>query len=311
MFQQPKVKGRDAFMVLPFVALPVSIKKVFIKGMEQRTINREANAGGVPRIAASSYLNTAPLIWSFQHGSRREGLKLLTHEAPARCAGLLAQGEVDAALVPVIEYQRMSDVAVVPDVCVGSRSRVRSVVLATRNRELKDVRTVALDTSSRTSVALIRVIFREFIGFEPEWKQAEPDLRSMLSQADAALIIGDPAMTFSREALRVFDMASLWREHTGLGFVFALWMARAESLERVKAIDFEAARDEGLEHVEPIAALYEERLGLPLDELRGYLLENICFKLDEELLAGLGLFYRLAEKHGVIPALRPLKWLGA
>jgi chorismate dehydratase len=263
----------------------------------------------LPCIAASSYLNTAPLIWSFQQGSRREGLKLLTHEAPARCAGLLAQAEVDAALVPVIEYQRMTNVAVVPHVCVGSRSRVRSVVVATRNRELKDVRTVALDTSSRTSVALIHVIFREFLRIEPEWKQAEPDLQAMLSEADAALIIGDPAMTFPREELRVFDMASLWREHTGLGFVFAMWMARAESLERVRAIDFEAARDEGLEHVEEIAALYEERLKLPLNELRAYLLENICFKLDEELLAGLELFYRLAHKHRVIPALRPLKWI--
>lgn len=265
----------------------------------------------MPLIAASSYLNTAPLIWSFQQGSGRERVKLLTHEAPARCAGLLAEGEVDAALVPVIEYQRMRDVRVVPRVCVGSRSRVRSVVLVTRGRDLKDVRTVALDTSSRTSVALIRIIFREFLGAEPEWKQAEPDLRAMLSEADAALIIGDPAMTFPREGLRVFDMASLWREHTGLGFVFAMWMAREAAVETVRAIDFEAARDEGLRCVEEIAASYEGKLKLPQDELRLYLLENICFELDEEMLAGLQLFYELARRHQLVEELKPLVFVNS
>jgi chorismate dehydratase len=264
----------------------------------------------VPRIAASSYLNTAPLIWSFIHGSRRHETELLTHEAPARCAELLARGEVDAALVPVIEYQRIPEIAVVPHVCVGSRARVRSVVLVTKNLELKDVRRLALDTSSRTSVALIRVMFREFIGFEPEWKEAEPNLQAMLRDADAALIIGDPAMTFPREELRVYDLASLWREHTGLGFVFAMWMARDAAVERVKAVDFARARDEGLEHVEEIAALYEERLMLSRDELRAYLLENICFELDEEMLAGLELFYRLAHRHGLVPLLKPVRWVG-
>ncbi|HEX8749297.1 MAG TPA: menaquinone biosynthesis protein [Pyrinomonadaceae bacterium] len=261
-------------------------------------------------MAASSYLNTAPLVWSFLEGSSRDQARILMHEAPARCAGLLAEGRVDAALVPVIEYQRIEEIMVVPRVCVGSRSRVRSVVLATKGRELKEVRSVALDTSSRTSVALIRVVFREFIGREPEWKQAEPDLQAMLGEADAALIIGDPAMTFPRETLRVFDMAGLWREHTGLGFVFAMWMARAQSVEKVRGVDFARARDEGLEHVEEIAALYEERLGLARDELRGYLLENICFKLDAEMLAGLELFYTLAHRHGLIPARKPVRWIG-
>jgi chorismate dehydratase len=222
---------------------------------------------------------------------------------------LLARGEVDAALVPVIEYQRIPEIVVVRDVCVGSRSRVRSVVLATRNQELKDVRTISLDISSRTSVALIRIIFREFMGFEPEWKPAKPDLHAMLGQADAALIIGDPAMTFAREGLRVYDLASLWREYTGLGFVFAMWMAREQSVEKVRAVNFARARDEGLEHVEEIAAIYEDRLKRSSDKLRAYLLENICFELDEEMLAGLQLFYTLAQRHGLIASLKPLKWL--
>ena len=223
---------------------------------------------------------------------------------------MLARGEVDAALVPVIEYQRIPEIAVVRGVCVGSRARVRSVVLVTKNLELKDVRKVALDTSSRTSVALIRVIFREFMGFEPEWKPSEPDLDRMLNEADAALIIGDPAIAFPREGLRVFDLAGLWREHTGLGFVFAMWMAHEHAVERVLAVDFSGARDEGLEHVEEIAARYEEKLKLSRDELRTYLLENICFELDEEMHEGLELFYRLAHRHRVVPFLRPLKWIG-
>jgi chorismate dehydratase len=269
----------------------------------------EIAEGSAPRLAASSYLNTAPLIWSFIHGSRRGQVELLTDTAPARCALMLGRGEVLAALVPVIEYQRMEEVLAVPGVCVGSRERVRSVVLVTRGLELKDVRKVALSVESRTSVALVQIIFREFLGQEPELKSYAPDLGTMLRENDAALIIGDPAMTFPREGLRVYDMASLWRERTGLGFVFAMWMAREAAARRVRVVDFAGARDEGLEHVEEIAALYESELGLPRDELREYLLENISFTLDEEIRAGLDLFYRLAHKHGIITALRPLKML--
>src|SRR5437588_11728375 len=133
-----------------------------------------------PRIAASSYLNTAPLIWSFIHGSQREVVELFTDTAPARCAEMLARGEVDAALVPVIEYQRMKDVSVVPDVCVGPKTAVRRWVLVTHKNNLKKVEHVALDESSRTSVALVKIIFLEFLGFEPKWITAAPDLKAML-----------------------------------------------------------------------------------------------------------------------------------
>jgi chorismate dehydratase len=224
---------------------------------------------------------------------------------------MLARGEVEAALVPVIEYHRIPEVAVVPGVCVGSRSAVRSVVIATRGAELKEARSCALDTSSRTSAALIRIIFREFLGFEPEWKVAEPDLDAMLASTDAALMIGDPAMTFKRTNLRVYDLASLWREYTGLGFVFAMWMARRDAAERIRAVDFNGARDEGLAHVEEIIDLYEGALHLPRAELRAYLLENISFHLDDEMRAGLDLFYKLALKHGIIPDLRPLTMIGS
>ncbi|MDT7604389.1 MAG: chorismate dehydratase, partial [Acidobacteriota bacterium] len=170
---------------------------------------REKEAEALPRVAASSYLNSAPLIWSYTRGSKRTSVELITDAAPARCAEMLARGEVEAALVPVIEYQRLPEVSVVPGVCVGARGAVRSVVLATRREDLRDVRSVALDESSRTSSALVQIIFREFYGRDVETATRSPDVRAMLDSADAALVIGDPAMLFPRADLRVHDLASL------------------------------------------------------------------------------------------------------
>jgi len=269
-----------------------------------------AGGGGAPRVAASSYLNTAPLIWSFAKGRRRGEVELLTDTAPARCADMLARGQVEAALVPVIEYQRLPETAVVPGVCVGARAEVHSVVLVTRGKRLEEVESVALSIESRTSAALIEVIFREFLGRAPRLEPFVPDLANMLDRHDAALVIGDPAMTFEREGLRVYDMAALWREFTGLGFVFAMWMADAGASPAVRAVDFAAARDEGLDAVEEIAEEYERELGRPREELVHYLTENISFELNEEMRAGLELYFRLAHKHGVTQNLRPLKFLG-
>jgi len=264
-----------------------------------------------PRIAASSYLNTAPLIWSFLHGPQRESVELFTDTAPARCAEMLARGEVDAALVPVIEYQRIDDISIVPDVCVGTKTAVRSVVLVTRKNNLKKIERVALDESSRTSTALVKIIFREFLEFEPEWQTAAPDLHSMVQQADAALIIGDPAMTIPREQFRVFDLATLWHEFTGLGFVFAMWMVRKESVERVCAIDFRAARNEGLAKLDQVIASYPHQTPFSKYEMRQYLTENIGFEVDEEMQQGLMLFFDLAEKQGLIEKTKPLNFIAS
>jgi chorismate dehydratase len=258
-----------------------------------------------PRIAASSYLNSAPLIWSFQHSSRRNEVELI-EAVPARCGELLAQGEVEVALVPAIEYQRIPDLAVVPGVCVGSRQKVRSVNLVSKLGELKDIRKVALDESSRTSATLVKVIFREFLGFEPEWVSAAPDLDRMLVANDAALIIGDPGMTFSRQGFNVFDMANVWRSHTGLGFVFAMWMIGPGASAEARAIDFVATCQEGLAHQKEIIDFYLPLLGLPREELQTYLNVNLSFSLDAELRAGLDLYYKLAYKHDLIPAVKPL-----
>lgn len=263
-----------------------------------------------PRIAASSYLNTAPLIWSFIHGSQREQVELFTDKAPARCGEMLADGEVDVALVPMIEYQRIPDIAIVPDVCVGSRTAVKSVVLATRKNNLKKVESVALDESSRTSAALVKIIFREFLGSEPKWETSAPDLNSMLTGADAALIIGDPAMKIPRDKFRVFDLATLWHEFTGTGFVFAMWMMRKDAAERVRSVDFAAARDAGLANLDDIERTYVEQIGLSEKEIRDYLTENIVFSVDEGMRKGLERYFELARKHGLIGSAKELILVG-
>lgn len=305
-----------------------------------------------PRISASSYSNTAPLIWSFLYGSQHGSVELILDNAPARSAQLLAQGRVDAALVPVIAYHEIEGVNLVPGVCVGAQHRVRSVCLVTKGSELSDVRSVALDVSSRTSVVLTRILFREFLGFEPEWRQAEPNIESMLKNCDAALLIGDPALSISDRRLRIadsdshvsegrmspaelpvkhndsksqirnpqsaidesavgqkstirtFDLAQLWRRYTGLGFVFAMWMTRHGH----PPVDFSAARDEGLSHIDEIVSNYVSDLRIDAAEFRNYLTQNISYAVDDELERGMRLYFDLAKKHRLCENIRDLRY---
>jgi chorismate dehydratase len=261
-----------------------------------------------PQLAASSYLNTAPLIWSFREGSQRDAVALVTDAAPARCAELLAQADVAAALVPIIEYQRIADLRIVPGVCVGSYRAVRSVVLVSKV-DLKDVKRVALDASSRTSQALVKIIFREFLGFEPQWKTSTPDIQAMLNDNDAALLIGDPAMKVSLPDVQKSDLATVWNQLTGTGFVFAMWMVRGDAVSVVSGVDFAGARDEGLAEVERIISQYENELLLPRQEIRSYLTENITFSLDESLENGMRLYFELARKHNLIENNKPLDFV--
>src|SRR5689334_24606019 len=152
------------------------------------------------RLAASSYLNSAPLIWSFLKGPKC-GRVDFVEAVPSRCAELLAQAQVEGALVPVIDYHRSADGALVADVCVGSQKAVLSVVLVSKDTELEHVRSVALDESSRTSATLVKIIFREVLDHEPAWTVRTPNLEEMLEQKCAALIIGGPSMTLPRTGL--------------------------------------------------------------------------------------------------------------
>ena len=266
----------------------------------------------VLRLSASSYSNTAPLVWSFLYGQNHGKVELILDTAPARSAELLAQGRVDAALVPVIACQLIENVRLVPDVCVGAKERVRSVALITKGEDLPQVRSVALDISSKTSVTLTKIIFREFLGFEPAWTHAEPDLDKMLETADCALLIGDPALKLSvppavagGSSLKVFDLAELWRGFTGLGFVFAMWMTRAEKL----GLDLASARDEGLAHIDEIVANYEKEIKLPPGDFKTYLTENISYSVSDSMLGGMELYFRLAAKNGLIAENKPLSFI--
>lgn len=215
---------------------------------------------------------------------------------------MLSRDEVDAALVPVIEYQRIPGGALVPDVCVGSQQQVLSVVLVSKNAQLEDIRSVALDESSRTSATLVKVIFREFLGREAEWTTRTPNIEEMLERNDAALIIGDPGMTFPRKGLKVWDMAELWRNYTGLGFVFAMWMVRNESID----VDFAGARDEGVTRIDEIVDAYKDKI--PMD-LKRYLTENIVYRINESMQRGLELYFELAHKHHLIERVKPLRYI--
>jgi chorismate dehydratase len=277
-------------------------------------------------------------VWSFLYGAQHGNVEIILDNAPARSAELLTQDRVDAALVPVIMSQFIPDVRVIPNVCVGAKERVQSVALITRGAELSDVRSVALDVSSRTSVILTKIIFREFLGFEPEWREAAPDIDAMLHSADCALLIGDPALAiwdlgsgisdfesvttdadrFARHAansksqipdpksqMRKYDLAHLWNHHTGLGFVFAMWMTRRDE----SPIDFAAARDEGVQHISEIASNYEPEIGLSRDQMIEYLSDSISYSVDDSMQAGMKLYFELAGKCRLIDSARPIRYL--
>jgi chorismate dehydratase len=230
---------------------------------------------------------------------------------------MLKAGECEIALIPVIEYQRITDLLIIPEVAVAAKNRVRSVLIASR-RPLEEVRSLALDTSSRTSQALVRILFARRYGFQPEFTERSPDAAAdcgdMLEASDAALVIGDPAMKLESLArqlgLRVYDLAEEWRAMTGAPFVFAVWAVRedAGADQAELARDFIAAKREGVERREQIATQYSGELELPRDELLSYLRDNVNYDLDEENIAGMRLFFDLARDCGLISQSRELRF---
>ena len=249
--------------------------------------------------------------------------------APARSAQLLAENRVDAALVPVIAYQLIENVRLIKSVCVGAKEQVRSVCLVTKGEDLTDVKLVALDVSSKTSVALTKIIFREFLGFEPKFESAKPNIEQMLKTADCALLIGDPALMIedsrfrisdskfeaknqkpkTKDQFRKFDLVELWKSFTDCGFVFAMWMANEEKIERAKLIDFVGAKNEGLQHLDEIISNYESEITLPREDFTKYLSENISYSIDDSMQKGLELYFKLAHKNGLCESNKELKFV--
>ena len=169
--------------------------------------------------------------------------------------------------------------------------------------EIKDASTIALDISSKTSVFLTKIIVREFVSSEPVWIDSEPDIEKMLNIAEAALLIGDPAFTLDREKFRVYDIVELWREYTGFGFVFAMWMTR----QNIVPINLAAVRDEGMRHIEDIAQNYCRTLNVSPAEMADYLKNNISYSISEDMQKGLQLYIELASKCGLIEKTQPLR----
>jgi chorismate dehydratase len=293
------------------------------------------------RISIVEFLNTAPLVWGFTDGPL-EGRYDLSFTVPSLCAEALRAGEADVAIIPAIEYQRMDGMVILPEMSVSAKGEVRSILALSRG-PIENVRRMALDTNSRSSVALVRLLCSGLWHISPEFIDAPPDPEAMLKEADAALLIGDPALRvrlrldlFERKAVKrtgtsggdecdcclddaeqpvpgvdmlfVYDVAQEWRRMTGKPCVLAVWAGRREAITPEVVADFLASKQYGLAHIGDIAEGAALKLDLPPHHLESYLRDNIDYSLDPENLAGLELFFSRSAQAGLLPSARPLEF---
>jgi chorismate dehydratase len=278
-------------------------------------------------MAAIHFLNPAPLMWDFEHEPERSYLReryQIGYTTPSRCAGELAAGDAEIGLVPVAAYATTPSLLVVPGCTVAALDRVRSIILVVRPPEgVSGVRTIAADTSSQTSYAYTRILCNIFWKIPAVFIPHEPDLEIMLEAADAALLIGDPALLAledmdaraarTGERLLYLDLAHEWHGFTGLPWVSAFWAVREGSLEETLVSaselvqDLQTSRDHGLEHIEDLASEWSTRIAVPEATIRFYLSQNIHYILDEACLSGLDQFYRYAAECGALPAAPALR----
>jgi chorismate dehydratase len=285
------------------------------------------------RISVVEYLNTAPLVWGFTDGPLADRYDL-SFAVPSQCAEMLRRGAADIGIIPAIEYQRMEFMAILHGMAVAAKGEVRSILVVAK-KPIERARRVALDSSSRSSAALVRLLCREHWNIQPEFVEAAPDLGAMLEQADAALLIGDPALRLSiqleefaaklpsgeqccqgdpsefpvpgYDTLFVYDVGYQWRQMTGLPCVLALWVARPEALAAGIIEDFQESKRFGIERIAEIAEGASLKLDLPAPSLEKYLRENIDYSLDQENFAGLERYYEKCAAAGLIPAVQPLR----
>lgn len=279
----------------------------------------------VVRLGAVGYLNARPLV----HGlDARPDLFSLRFDLPSTCARLLHAADIDLGMIPSIEYHRGPEAyRIVPDLGIVSDGEVASVALFTRV-PISKIRTLGLDTSSRTSAGLIHVLCHEAWGIEPRFVPMPPETAARVEGCDAALLIGDPALFLDHAAagFAKIDLGGEWTRMTGLPFVWALWAGRADALAPEHVVALQEARDAGVANSDAIAdahcligptpaerPLHAEAGGVSPkpahDELRAkagrtYLRENIQYRLGEREAAGLRRYYELAAKHDVIKAAR-------
>jgi chorismate dehydratase len=255
------------------------------------------------RLGIVPYLNVAPVV----HGLRGDPRFCLERDVPAQVAERLHRGEIDLGMIPSIEYA-YGDYAIVPGIAIGSHGPVRSVRLFHR-RPLSEVRRVALDTSSRTSVALLKILIRERLGRDPEYVDMAPSVPEMLEAADAGLVIGDPALYFEGEAAGL-DLGEEWRARTGLPFVFAFWAGRPGVVTAAQVARLQESLRAGLGAISAIASSYNGYGAGHGAENESYLRSNMVYDLGEAEVGGLREFYRRAHALGLIPRIPELRFHG-
>ena len=257
------------------------------------------------RISAISYLNTAPLMWDFEHALADPSFEI-SYTLPSQCALELQNGTADIGIIPSAAYATIPGLSVLPDVAIASKQAVRSILLVSR-KPIADVQTIALDSSSLTSASLTKVLFEKYWGGSRNFTSLSPNLDLMLQQNDAALLIGDPALKVDRSRYQTWDLAEEWIKFTGKPFVFAFWAVR-EQAAKLSSLDlsaiFRQSRDNGLKpsSLEQITQHWSTKLGLPRESLREYLTSNIFYYLDDACLEGLSLFYRYAHECRALPS---------
>jgi len=261
---------------------------------------RDAPAG-LLRLGAVSYLNAEPSV----HGLEREAGFRVERDVPSRVAERLHAGEVDLGLVPSIEYA-FGRYAIVPGVAIASRGPVRSVCLFHRG-SLERVRRVAIDTSSRASAGLVRVLLHARLGRDPEYVRMAPALDAMLDQADAALLIGDPALDLESDALRL-DLGDEWTRLTGLPFVYAFWAGPTGGVSPSGVTRLQQALASGLASLGEIARRQAHGDPVRAAKYEAYLRDNIVYRLGEAEQAGLMEFFRRAHALALVPAVPELRF---
>ena len=261
-------------------------------------------------------------MWDFEHPSAATGQITdrfsdyeISYTIPSACADALRAGTADIGIIPAAAYATVPDLVIIPDVAIAAKRAVRSILLVSKlsanslstEQWSNRVRTVALDTSSMTSVALTKILFAKWLGGARDYKPMAPDLDPMLDACDAALLIGDPALQVDRTRYFTLDLAEEWQSRTGKNFVFAFWAIRRQALAgrdgAAIAQAFQKSRDHGLspKNLEAIAQDWAPRLGLTVESIRVYLTHNIHYYLDPPCLEGLALYYRLAAEIGALP----------
>jgi chorismate dehydratase len=255
-------------------------------------------------------------MWDFEHGDAGRNFDI-SYTLPSGCARALQSGTADIGIIPAAAYAEIPGLQVLPGVAIASRRAVRSILLVSKV-PLEKIQTIALDTSSMTSVALAKILFEKWLGGGRTFTNMSPDIEQMLADHDAGLLIGDPALQIDRSRYLTLDLAEEWIRNTGKPFVFAFWAVRGAALQEASpalelAQIFQDSRDHGLtpSSLNQIALEWAPRLKLREEEVRRYLTENIHYELDPGCLEGLQLFYRYAAEIGALPAASEMSFLGA